>query len=84
MFYVVILLQSPPYDKKFNEKNRDMTLEMSLLVMCDTTIVCCVHVEIVVFTLVPGRCYRVFQCEGWKDVGSYSMDSIAVLLYYIL
>lgn len=55
MFYAVILVQSPPYDKKFNEKNRELTLEMSLLVMCHIMIVCYVRVGIVVFTLVPGR-----------------------------
>lgn len=57
---------------------------MSLLVTCHIMIVCYVRVGIVVFTLVPGRWYRVFQCEGWKDIGSYSMDRIALLLYYIL
>lgn len=59
MFYAVTSVQFPPYNLKLNEKNRDFTVEVSHLVMCDTVIDCHVYVGTVVFTLVSGRSYTV-------------------------
>lgn len=91
MFYAVTAVQFPSYNLKLNEKNRDLTVEVSHLVTYDTAVDCRVHVATVVFSLVSGRSYTVeWHLLRWTSlkVGSTlavtDCGVITVLLCYFV